>query len=68
MSREPLGFDFKELQLQLGLPPSAAATVPGFNAQETGWNLWKCQSWGPIFGDGVRSQLLIKLNSDGVFW
>lgn len=33
-----------------------------------GWNPQKCQSWGPIFGDGVRSQLLTKLNSDGVFW
>ena len=27
LSREPRGFDFKELQLQLGLPPPAAATV-----------------------------------------
>lgn len=32
-----------------------------------GWNPRKCQSWGPIFGDGVRSQLLTKLNSDSVF-
>ena len=33
-----------------------------------GWNLRKCQPWGTVFGDGVRSQLLIKLTSDGVFW
>lgn len=36
LSREPRGFDFKDLQLQLGLAPSAAATVPGFCAQEAG--------------------------------
>lgn len=36
LSREPRGFDFKELQLQLGLLPTAAVTVSGFNAQEAG--------------------------------